>query len=214
MKHKVCIETWERRDNYRFFEKFLNPCISFTAEVRCTGARKLTRENGESFFLHYLYAILRAVNEIRELRFRFDADGEVVWFDTVDVMVPVRINDSGKFYTVRIPWHPDFATFYAEAFRIVHTLPADGDPYAATHAASGDDRYNVVLVSAIPDLFFTSITYTQQHAHGNDYPLMNVGKAVERGGEWIMPVALSVDHSFVDGAHIADFYKRVETYLN
>lgn len=214
MKHKVTIETWERRDNFRFFENFLNPCISFTAEVRCTGARRRSREKGESFFLHYLYAIVRAVNEIRELRFRFDAGGDVVWFDTVDVMVPVRMSGSGKFFTMRIPWHPDFQTFYDEASRLIRAVPSDGDPYGATHAATGDDRYNVVLVSAIPDLFFTSITYTQQHAHGNDYPLMNVGKAIEREGEWIMPVALSVDHSFVDGAHIADFYKRVETYLN
>ncbi len=214
MKHTVNMETWERRDNFRFFENFLNPCISFTSEVRCTGARNEARKKGKSFFLHYLYAILKAVNEIRELRFRIEASGQVVWFDTVDVMVPLKMNASGKFYTVRIPWHPDFPTFYAEAFRAVAAVPADGDPYAATHAAVGDDRYNVVLVSVIPDLFFTSITYTQQHAHGNDYPLMNVGKAIERNGEWIMPIALSVDHSFVDGAHIADFYKRVETYLN
>lgn len=213
MKHIVDMESWERRDNFRFFRDFLNPCFSVTSEVICSAARQRAREKGESFFLHYLYAILRAANEVKELRFRFDEDGRVVWFDTVDVLAPLRAKENGQFFTVRIPWKSDFDAFCAEATAIIRNIPDDGDPYGAERNASADDRYNVILVSATPDLSFTSMTHTQQHRYGNDYPLLNVGKAVERGGELVIPIAMQVNHSFVDGAHVADFYKRVENYL-
>ena len=71
----VDIETWERKDNFNFFRNFLNPCITITSEVECTAAKEKAKKNGQSFFIHYLYAILRAANEIKELRFRVDDEG-------------------------------------------------------------------------------------------------------------------------------------------
>ena len=65
MKHTVDIETWERRDNYAFFRNFLNSWISVATEIDCTEARAAAKAAGRSFFLYYLYAVLRAVNEIR-----------------------------------------------------------------------------------------------------------------------------------------------------
>ncbi len=69
----------------------------------------------------------------------------------------------------------------------------------------------MVLVSAIPNLAFTSISYTQKHRRGNDFPLINVGK-MEADGK--MPIAICVNHSFVDGEHLAEFYELVQGYLN
>lgn len=82
------------------------------------------------FFLYYLYAILRAANEVKEFRFRTDKNGQVVYHDQVDIISPIAV--PGKtFYTVRIPYHEDFERFYAEAYHIVHHIPEDGDPYGA-----------------------------------------------------------------------------------
>ena len=69
MKHTVDIETWERRDNYAFFRNFLNSWISVATEIDCTEARAAAKAAGRSFFLYYLYAVLRAVNEIKEFRY-------------------------------------------------------------------------------------------------------------------------------------------------
>ena len=107
MKHIVDIETWERKDNYNFFRGFANSWIAITSEVDCTEAYNHAKTNGKSFFLYYLYAILRAANEIKEFRYRWDKNGQVVYHDTVDVISPIAV--PGKtFYTVRIPYHVDF----------------------------------------------------------------------------------------------------------
>ena len=213
MKHIVDIHTWERKDNYNFFRGFANSWISITGEVECTEAYASAKASGRSFFLHYLYAILRAVNEIKELRYRWDKNGQVVYHDTVDVISPIAV--PGKtFYTVRIPYREDFEAFYAEARRIVTSIPADGEPYGTDKQIAEQGDFDVFLLSATPKLYFTSVTYTQQSVgHPLDYPLMNAGKAIRRDGRLYMPIALTASHAFADGAHISLFFEKVERYL-
>lgn len=160
MKHIVDIENWVRKDNYKFFQGFANPWIAMTSEVECTEAYASAKSTGRSFFLYYLYAILRAANEIDEFRYRDDKNGNVVFHDQVDIITPIAV--PGKtFYTVRIPYHKDFDTFYAEARRIVTSIPEDGDPYETDKRIAEEGDFDVILLSAIPKLYFTSITYTQ-----------------------------------------------------
>ena len=124
MKHIIDIETWERRDNYNFFRNFHNSWISITSEVDCTEAFPAAKAAKRSFFLYYLYAVLRAANEVKEFRFRTDKNGQVVYHDQVDIISPIAV--PGKtFYTVRIPYHADFERFYAEAYHIVHNIPEE-----------------------------------------------------------------------------------------
>lgn len=213
MKHIIDIDTWERRDNYRFFQNFANPWIAITSEVECTDAYASAKSSGRSFFLYYLYAILRAANEIKEFRFRNDKEGNVVYHDRVDIITPIAV--PGKtFYTVRIPYHEDFSTFHNEARRIITSIPTDGDPYGTDKDIAEKGDFDVILLSATPKLYFTSVTYTQyQVGHSMDYPLMNAGKAVKKEGKLVMPIALTVSHAFVDGSHITLFFEKVEQFL-
>ena len=77
MKHIIDIDTWERRDNYGFFRTFLNSWYSVTTEIDCTEASAAAKQSGHSFFLYYLYAVLRSANEVDELRYRTDKNGPV-----------------------------------------------------------------------------------------------------------------------------------------
>lgn len=213
MKHIVDIETWERRDNYAFFRNFLNSWIAVASEVDCTEARAAARATGRSFFLYYLYAIVRAVNEIEEFRYRTDSRGRVVLHDTVDVISPIAV-PGRTFFTVRIPYDADFERFYAEARAVVTGIPADGDPYGAEKVLQAKGDYDVFLVSATPNLYFTSVTYAQgAPGQPTEYPLMNVGKAVVREGRLVMPLSIFVNHAFVDGEHISRFFELVAGHL-
>ena len=92
MKHIINIDTWERKDNYNFFRGFANSWIAITSEADCTEAYARAKAQGHSFFLYYLYAITKAVNEIKELRYRWDKNGQVVYHDTVDVITGGKRN--------------------------------------------------------------------------------------------------------------------------
>ena len=212
MKHIIDINTWERKENYEFFLGFQNPTISITSEVECAGAIARAKAAGESFFLHYLYAVLRAVNEIPEFRFRIDAEGRVVYFDHVDMLTPIKVKENGRFFTIRLPWNTDFQTFYTTAKAIINDIDPNGNPYDM-EKVGGKDLLDVILLSATPDLYFTSLTCTQEHRHGSNYPLMNAGKAILKEGKLVMPIAMTIHHGFIDGHHLSLFYKKVEEFL-
>ena len=213
MKHLVNPDTWERRDNYAFFRDFLNPWFSVTTEIDCTEAYAAAKTSGRSFFLHYLWAVLCGVNEVRELRFRTTARGEVAWYDTVDVITPIAV-PGRTFYTVRIPYHAEFDRFYARARAIVTGIPSDGDPYGEEKVLQAQGDYDVFLLSATPKLYFTSVTYAQgAPGQPTEYPLMNAGKAVAREGRLVMPLSIFVNHAFVDGEHISRFFELVAAHL-
>lgn len=212
MKHIIDINTWERKENYEFFLGFQNPTISITSEVECAGAKARAKAAGESFFLHYLYAVLRAVNEIPEFRFRIDAEGRVVYFDHVDMLTPIKVKENGRFFTIRLPWNTDFQTFYTTAKAIINDIDPNGNPYDMEKVGS-KDLLDVILLSATPDLYFTSLTCTQEHRHGSNYPLMNAGKAILKEGKLVMPIAMTIHHGFIDGHHLSLFYKKVEEFL-
>ncbi len=212
MKHIIDINTWERKENYEFFLGFQNPTISITSEVECAGAKARAKAAGESFFLHYLYAVLRAVNEIPEFRFRIDAEGRVVYFDHVDMLTPIKVKENGRFFTIRLPWKTDFQTFYTTAKAIINDIDPNGNPYDM-EKVGGKDLLDVILLSATPDLYFTSLTCTQEHRHGSNYPLMNAGKAILKEGKLVMPIAMTIHHGFIDGHHLSLFYKKVEEFL-
>ena len=212
MKHIIDINTWERKENYEFFLGFQNPTISITSEVECAGAKARAKAAGESFFLHYLYAVLRAVNEIPEFRFRIDAEGRVVYFDHVDMLTPIKVKENGRFFTIRLPWNTDFQTFYTTAKAIINDIDPNGNPYDM-EKVGGKDLLDVILLSATPDLYFTSLTCTQEHRHGSNYPLMNAGKAILKEGKLVMPIAMTIHHGFIDGHHLSLFSKKVEEFL-
>ena len=213
MKQIIDIETWERKENFNFFRRFQNPQLSITSEVECGGAKKRAKEAHQSFFLHYLYAVLRAANEIPELRYRIDPEGRVVLYDQIDILSPIKIKENGKFFTIRFPYHEDFETFYQEARKIIDSIPEDGDPYAAENGEVANGDYGLILLSATPDLYFTSITGTQEKQSGNNYPLLNAGKAIIKKGKLVMPIAMTIHHGFVDGHHLSLFYRKVEELL-
>jgi len=62
MKHIIDIDAWERRDNYGFFRNFVNSWYSVTTEIDCTEASAAARAAKRSFFLYYLYAVVRSAN--------------------------------------------------------------------------------------------------------------------------------------------------------
>ncbi len=206
MKHIIDMSTWERKESFDFFMDFLNPCINVTFSVNAGHAKALAKKNEESFFLYYLYAVLKAANDIKEFKFRIDKEGRVVYYDKINVLTPIKLPGMKTFATVCIQWHEDFPTFYKQAKEEI----SKAENNTAFSAEKAITEYDVILLSAIPDLPFTSLTATQCNKT-NIFPLITIGKINSDG---IMPMSLCVFHGFIDGEHIAAFYKNVSENLN
>lgn len=213
----INLNTWERRKSYEFYRNFLNPQVTITAEVECTEAYNECKSNGSSFFRKYLYAILRSVNEIKELKYRIenlDGEDKVVLYEMISLLTPIKVGKNGEFTTIKVPYHLTFEKFNKVMDDIVSEIdPDDPEPYFKEIDAEEKKFSDLVLVSALPDLHFTSITCTQSCRSGSRKPIVNVGKAVKIDNKVVMPIAISFHHGLCDGFHISKFYKLVEEYL-
>ncbi|MDE6342058.1 MAG: chloramphenicol acetyltransferase [Muribaculaceae bacterium] len=207
MKEIIQLESFHRKESVLFFKNFVNPNVSVTCMVDASKCFRLAKSHDEKFFHHYLYAILKAANKIKELHYRFSSDGQIVYYDKLDVLAPIRIPGHYSFATLRFPYASDRAQFISS----VNDIIRNADSLSSYGIEEGLQENDVILVSALPDLQFTSISYTQKHDRGNDYPLINVGKMGEDGK---MPLGICVNHSFVDGEHLSQFYKLVQQYLD
>lgn len=210
----IDLPSWERRDVARFFSDFLSPWYSVTTELDCTRAFRESKERRQSFFLRYLHAVVCAANEVEAMRYRLQPDGRIALYDRLDVITPIAA-EGRPFVTVRIPYIADFAQFAAEATRIIRSIKPDDSPYAVEEKMFADEDYGVIHLSAVPKMFFTSMTFTT-HRPGQacTHPLSVVGRMTDRGnGRLVLPYAIYVNHAFVDGAHLTDLFARISSRL-
>ncbi len=216
MKHIIDIKTWSRKNSYEFFKTFQNPNISITSEVDCTHALEAAKKNGQSFFIYYIYAMLRAMNEIEEFRYRIDANDQITFYDTIDITTAIMLNEVGDCAIVRIPFADNFEEFYRNTTQIIEKAKGQTESNFGTSILDEEevDPFGTIFLSATPDLYFTSLVGAQETRNGNSYPLLNVGKAVKREGKMVMPVAITISHTFADGLHITRFMKIAEEELN
>lgn len=212
VKRYVDLESWERRDTFNFFKDFVNPNISVTSRIDCTGVKEGVKSKGYSFFLCYLYSILGAVNDLEAFHYRVDKEGRVVCYDTIDAIVPVRIDDKGGYQSVIVEWDDDFERFAKSAVEKMSTVAEGEDSFSAENNST---ETNCVTVSAVPDLYFTCVTHTLNtvHAYGG-FPLINVGKLTREGETEYMPISISVHHGLIDGWHIQKFLEKIEMRLH
>lgn len=203
----VDVNTWERRANFEFFSEFLNPNVGITVHVDASRAFARAKENGGSFFLRYFHSILRAANEIPEFHYRIDRQRRVLRYERIDGLAPIRLKGMTRFAELRFRYHSDYGEFVAAA-HVTMERAATTEAYSADNSLSG---FDMILVSAVPDLAFTAVNGTVRNSTGNDYPLMTVGKM---GDDGMMPIALSIHHALVDGYHVSRLFSLIQKFLD
>ncbi len=214
MSNKVLnIEKWKRKDKFDFFVKMANPIVSVTVKVNVDNCYTAAKRDNQSFFILYSWAIIKAVNDIEELRVRAvrrDEDIEIISYDKVDLVTPIAVGNEDDFVEVTIPYNADFKEFYASAKQII-ALASSSNKTMTEHNADS----TCAVVSAMPFLDFTSVTTTVSELGGlNQIPLIAVGAMCESDGVKSMPIAISFHHGLVDGYHFGQFYKYVQQNLD
>jgi chloramphenicol O-acetyltransferase type A len=199
---QIDIETWSRRDHYRFFRAFEQPHFSVCAEVDVTRAWESSRagEKG-AFTTAVLWELLRAVNEVEAFRLRIRADGSV-WLHERVGLGPTVLRDDGTFGFARLPWTEDRASF-------VHRAAVELGRARSQTGLRADDpsQDDVVFQSTLPWIRFTSFTNAIPH-RDDSIPRIVFGKFVREGEKVRMPVAVEVHHAVVDGKDVGEFFER------
>ena len=83
-KTKLNIESWNRKEHFRFFSAFDDPFFGITTNVDFTTIYLEAKHDSQSFFLYSLHHILTKANETDEFKLRVEGGNSVVKYDTIE----------------------------------------------------------------------------------------------------------------------------------
>lgn len=206
MRTLLDIETWNRKDQFRFFSQFEEPFFGITVQVDCTESYAFAKANNYSFFLYYLYQSLKAANQIEPFKYRI-VEGKVYQYDVVNASPTINRPD-GTFGFSYMDYHPDFASFVTSA---QITMEEVRNSTGLIPAVSGE---NVIHYSSIPWINFTSLSHARSFSFKDSCPKISFGKMMEVKDRKLMPLSIHVHHALMDGFHVGQYIDLYQQLLS
>jgi len=203
----INLNTWKRNDIYRFFKDYERPFFNICTEFDVTGLYRYTKRNGGTFFLHYLYAALKAANEVEEFRYRLQGQ-QVVLHDVIHGGSTVLMADETfRFWYFRYDINRD--RFLKHESESLAQFKSGAQPLEPQ-----DNRDDLIHFSVIPWFRFSSVSHPRR-ADGNDsIPKIVFGKATAVGESMLMPISIAAHHALMDAYHVAQFLQRLQQSCN
>ena len=170
-----------------------------------TNLHAYTKAHGISFYYALCYLAADAVNAVENFRYTI-RDGEIFLLDG------------------RIPSFTDLKPD-SEQFHIV-TLPKTGTLYEFCRAAKAKsdaqqsflDQSGVlddlIYFSCVPWLDLTAATNERNFDRDDNIPRICWGKYVPANGRETLGMSVEVNHRFIDGYHLGQFYQKLQSAID
>ena len=202
----IDIQTWSRRNHFRFFSTFDHPHFSMCVNVDVTAFYPFVKRNGYSLTVSMVYVISRASNAIPEFRHRIRGD-QVVEHEIVNPGFSILI-DKDLFSFCLVEYVEDFSEFARRAEQNIADVKADPD------LENTPEQDEVLYMSPIPWVSFTSFSHPMQLHPADSIPRFAWGKYFQESDTLKMPLSVQGHHAIMDGIHMGRFYETVQDYLH
>lgn len=205
MKHKIDLDTWIRKDHFKFFNQFDEPYYGVNVNIDCTIAYQRSKQNGTSFYLYYLYQSLAASQLIKSFKLRVEGD-EVYNYDRIDAGSTIGRPD-GTFGFGDFIYYPTFNEFHTEGVKVMKRV--EGESGLVFSGA-----LNVIRYSALPWIDFTGLSHARMFTFKDSCPKISFGKMTTTGDKRTMPVSIHVHHGLVDGIDVGKYIDCYQGLMN
>jgi chloramphenicol O-acetyltransferase type A len=208
MHKELNINHWNRKEHFEFFSQFDEPFFGIVAEMDCTNAYKICKENSIPFFLFYHFQSIRALNQIDEFKFRI-INNEVIVFDTIHVTSTIGRKDN-TFAFAFIPYNQSFDKFAElakiELDRIKNT--------SGLGLSEDTGRLDVIHFSTVPWISFTGVTHARNFKNKDSVPKITFGKYFWKNERLMMPISVHVHHGLMDAYHVGKYLELLGQLMN
>ena len=202
----IDIESWPRREHFETFGAFALPYFDMCADMDLTRFRPAVKERGVSFNTAVVYVLTKAANGIAAFRQRIR--GTTVVEHAIVHPASTIMADGGLFTFCFFEYREDFSRFVRHADARVAEVKA--------HPSLADPpgRDDVLFMTAIPWVSFTSFGHPMPGEPGDAIPRIAWGKYHEVGSALKMPLEVQGHHALMDGLHMGRYYEAVQGYLD
>lgn len=203
MKRKIDFSRDPRRAHFEYFRNMANPFVGITANVDVTGLVLRCKREGHSFYTAMIHAAAIAANRVPELRRRI-VDGEVWEYDVCPTS-HIELLDNGAYCYCTLEHTMDESAYFAYAER------ARAEAVRRAEINEDGDPDSMLFITCIPWIHYTALI---QPTGSDSNPRISWGKYErDAGGRCMLPVTVLAHHGLVDGMHIAQFYRELNTLL-
>ena len=202
----IDLQSWSRREHFKFFNSFDHPHFSLCANVDITHFHAYTRQNNISFSTAFVYIITRTANSIPEFRYRIRQDS-IIEHELVHPSYTILVKDDlFSFCTLDYEEkYLDFAARAAEKISLVKEHPTLTDPQG---------RDDLLFMTALPWVTFTSFMHPMNLQPADSIPRFAWGKYFEENGVIKIPLGVQAHHALMDGIHMGKYYTHIQEYLS
>lgn len=214
MRTQIDMKTYKKRNQYLWFKNYASSAYGFDVEMDVSQIVKISKEKKESFFSYFLYAVMKGVNAIEEMRMRI-VDGKPYLYDYIHPTFTVMTKE-GVYQNCGFEMMDDFSSFYQKAEAVIQevkTLPVSDEldrfPICQTP--------NVVFATCIPILDFKGMTHPLPTSNQESLSIPRIcwGKYHQVGeNSYRVMLNITVSHAFVDGFPLAHCFEKIQETLN
>ncbi len=214
MREKIDMTTYEKRNQYQWFKNYPSSAYGFDVDIDVTELVRTSKANKQSFFPYFLYAVMKGVNAVKELRMRIVEDTPYLYdciHPTFTVMTKENVYQNCGFEMT-----DDFQEFYKktkETIEQVKNMPVtdelDRFPICQTP--------NVVFATCIPILSYKSMTHPLPTGNQESLSIPRIcwGKYVMNpDNSYHVTLNITVSHAFVDGYPLANCFNKIQEIVN
>jgi chloramphenicol O-acetyltransferase type A len=177
-----------------------------SVNVDVTAFYPFVKRNGYSLTVSMVYVISRASNAVPEFRHRIRGE-QVVEHEIVNPRFSILI-DNDLFSFCAVEYAEDFSEFARRAEMNIADLKAHPD------LEGNPERDDVLYMSPIPWVSFTSFSHPMQLHPADSVPRFAWGKYLKEDDKLKMPLSVQGHHAVMDGIHMGRYYEKLQDYLH
>lgn len=202
---KIDRSVWPRAELFRFFSGVSHPFYSVSFRVDVTNLHAYTKAHGISFYYALGCLVTDAINAVENFRYTM-RDGEVWLLDERTPSFTDLKPGSSQFHIVTL-----LKTGTLEEFcRAMQAKSAAQQVFLDTSTQSDALLY----ISCTPWFDLTGCTNERDFDRDDNIPRITWGKYVPDNGRETLGMSLEVNHRFVDGCHLGQFYQHLQNAID
>lgn len=208
---EIDTNNWNRVKTYEWFKSFSNSTYSMNVKMDVTKLLKFSKNNKQSFFIDFLYIVLKGLNSIDEMRMRL-VDDKAVIYDEINPAFTV-MTEAGTFENVRYKNFKDFKKFYEISSENIESAKVQSEIKKENY--NPENCYNEYYITCVPWVDFTQFIHPIPDDKASQcIPRICWGKYIEKDSKYELTLNITVSHIFVDGLPLSKTFNKIQELLD
>ena len=203
----IDLETWKRKDHFRFFYQMDYPQYNICLNIDITHFLEFVKVQNLPFYYAMTHAVMKIVNTMDEFKYRI-REGKVVLHDRVDPSFTDMDKDDDLFKIVTVSFKDNLREFVEYAQKI---SSGQKEYFGDGKLKKRDD---LIYITCIPWISFTHVSHTINLNNNDSVPRISWGRYYKEGEKVLLPFSVQVSHALADGYHVGMYVGKLQDYLD